>query len=279
MILVFMLPGCEEEVPDYAGDILGIYIAESVTYMGETIDLTDQPIEASLIVEITRSQLIAYENDDDYCEDTYTVSSDEIDGVTESAILFTDESATEYRIEDGKLIFDEDGDLLVFGFYSGTVPPASWTDPSQLTNDTYEPDNEQAFATTIAAGGTVQNHYLASCGDLDFFMFSAINGKTYTLETSTLDESLDLVLYLYSAGGDYITDDDDSGLNYNPSLSWTCEASGDYYFLVVGFSYEDMGNYSVSVVESQGLLIATPKNISKEKVGQDRIRPGDLFFN
>ncbi len=231
-------------------------------------------------MSVINMDMIAWDsNDDDYCEDTYTVDSDEIDGVTETAILFADESATEYRIEDGQLIFDEDGDLLVFEPYSGTLPPASWTDASLLTNDTYEPDNEIAYATTIAPGGTVQNHYMAACGDLDYFMFSAVNGMSYTLETSGVDAALDLVLYLYSAGGDYIDEDDDSGLNYNPSLSWTCEASGDYYFLVVGFSYDEVGNYSVSVVESQSLVKSTKNNTAKENVVQDRFRPSDIFFN
>jgi len=55
----------------------------------------------------------------------------------------------EYSIVDGKLRIDNEGDVLFLVAYNGTVPPPAWTDVSLLTNDTYEPDNEIAAATTI----------------------------------------------------------------------------------------------------------------------------------
>ena len=90
--IVFFVFSCEEETPDYAADIINTYILESVDFLGTTIDLTDLPLEEALFVKITRDELITYENDEDHCEDTYTEEQDEIDGVTETAILFTDDS-------------------------------------------------------------------------------------------------------------------------------------------------------------------------------------------
>ena len=259
--------GCEEEAEDYAADIINTYIVESIEYMGETFDLSGLPLEDAMLLKITRDEAITYENDEDHCEDTYTTDSDEIDGVTATIISFTDGSEIEYSIVDDKLRVVDGGDVIMFATYSGAVPPAPWTDPTLLTNDTYEPDNELSTATTIAAGGTVQNHYMGECGDQDYFMFSAISGRNYIMETSSvLDEYLDLTLALYSGNGTFLASDDDSGTNYHPSLYWTCEVSGDYYFVVEGFWSDDIGNYSVSVVESS--LLAKPTVIPMEKKGR-----------
>jgi len=277
--MVFVVLGCEEEAPDYAADIINTYIIESMEFMGETIDASDWPIEDALLIKITRDELIIYENDDNHCEDTYTEESDEIDGVTETAILFTDGSEMEYSIINGKLRIDDEGDVHFLVAYNGTVPPPAWTDVSLLTNDTYEPDNEIATATTIAAGGTIQNHYMGECGDVDYFMFSAVSGTSYIMETITpLDDELDLTLILYAGNGDLLDSDDDSGTDWNPSLSWTCQASGDYYFAIEGWSDVDYGNYTVSVVESS--YLAKPTLIPEEKRArtEKKFRYSDLLF-
>ena len=278
-IALFVL-SCEEETPDYAADIINTYILESIEYMGETFDFTDLPIEDAMLVKITRDEAITYENDEDHCEDTYSEESDEIDGVTETAILFTDGSETEYSITGGKLRLVEDGDVIILAAYNGTVPPASWTDPSLLTNDTYEPNNEIATATSIAAGGTIQNHYLGACGDEDYFMFSASAGVSYIMETiSPLDQFLDLTLALYSGNGSLLDTDDDGGTDFNPSLYWTCQTSGDYYFVIEGFWDDDIGNYSVSVIESSALVkpIVVPE--IKRARPEKKIRLSELLFN
>jgi len=278
-IALFVL-SCEEETPDYAADIINTYILESLEYMGETYDFTDQPIEAAMLLKITREEVIIYENDEDHCEDTYTEESDEIDGVTETAILFTDGSETEYSITDGKLRLVDDGDIIILAAYNGTVPPPVWTNPSLLTNDTYEPNNEISLATTIAAGGTIQNHYMGACGDEDYFMFSAVSGITYIMETTApLDEYLDLTLTLYSGAGTWLDSDDDSGTDLNPSLYWTCQTSGDYYFAIEGFWDDDIGNYSVSVVESSALVKPTVLPEEKRTRVANKISLSELLFN
>ena len=275
-----LIIGCEEEAEDYAADIINTYIVESIEFMDETIDLSDFPVEDALLVKITRDEAITYENDEDHCEDTYTVESDDIEGVTETVILFTDGSEIEYSIVGDKLRLVDGGDVIMLAAYNGVVPPASWTDPTLLTNDTYEPDNELSTATTIAPGGTIQNHYMGDCGDEDYFMFSAIAGRNYVMETnSPLNEYLDLTLLLYAGNGTLLDSDDDSGTNYHPSLYWTCQVSGDYYFVIEGFWSDDIGNYSVSVVESN--LLAKPAVIHEEKKERTNknIKLGDILFN
>ena len=149
-----------------------------------------------------------------------------------------------------------------------------------MTNDTYEPNNEIATATSIAAGGTIQNHYLGACGDEDYFMFSASAGVSYIMETiSPLDQFLDLTLALYSGNGSLLDTDDDGGTDFNPSLYWTCQTSGDYYFVIEGFWDDDIGNYSVSVIESSALVkpIVVPE--IKRARPEKKIRLSELLFN
>lgn len=275
----FLIVGCEEEAEDYAADIINTYIIESIEFMGETFDFSDLPIEDAKLLKITRDEAITYDNAEDHCEDTYIMNVEEIEGVTATVILFADGSELEYSIVDGKLRIVDAGDVIMLAAYNGVVPPASWTDPSLLTNDTYEPNNEISTATTIAPGGTIQNHYMGDCGDEDYFMFSAIAGRNYIMETnSPLNDILDLTLLLYAGNGTLLDSDDDSGTNYHPSLYWTCQVSGDYYFVIEGFWDDDIGNYSVSVVESN--LLAKPAVIHEEKKERinKNIKLGDILF-
>ena len=279
--LAFFITGCEEDTPDYAADIINTYRVESVTFSGDTVDMTALPLEESIFVVITRDDLTIYTNDADPCDTTYETDIFEIDAVTKTVIRYSDDSEDSYSLENGKLHFESDGDMLILGAYTGTVPPAVWTDPSLLPNDTYEPNNTMTTATPIAAGGTVQNHYLGQCEDKDYFMFSAVNQTSYVLETSSPNfPDLDMELTLYSGAGVELASDDDSGMDWNPSLFWTCEASGDYYFLLEGWWFGEFGNYSVFVTEVTGMLkpaVAPEPKKTRETISRDYFR--DVFHH
>lgn len=282
--LIVLLPGllflfgCEEDTQDYAADIIDTYIVVSITAAGDTYDLTDLPLEQTFFITISRTMVTFYENDEDPCLDTYLAEADAIDEVTETKILMSDGSEVTYTMVGNSLQITDGEDVMVLEAYTGTVPPAIWTDPSLLPNDTYEPDNTMAMATTIAAGGTLQNHYLGICDDVDYFMFAAQAGISYIMETTTTDyPDLDMTLTLYSGNGSEIASDDDSGTGWNPNLSWTCEVSGDYYFVVEGYWFGEYGAYSVSVMETQGLVKRTVPVEQKKLKLSDRACPSDFF--
>ena len=283
LAILGMMLGCEEEVPDYAADIVGKYIVESVysSFWDETIDLTSLPLEDALIVEITRGELRTYENDENRCQNTYSTETDAIDGVSETSILFTDDTELAYSMVGSKLRIEDDGDIMMLATYSGDIPPASWTDPTLLTNDTYEPNNVITMATAIAAGGTTQNHYLGNCEDKDYFIFSAVSGTSYKIATSTPEGSnLDLTLTLSSGAGVELGYNDDYAFpDLNPGLDWTWEVSGDYYFLIDGFWDDEAGNYSVSVNISTTLQRTSSAPEEKKHRKVEKIRLGDLLFN
>ena len=278
VVLCFSFHACEE-VKDYGEDLIGVYVLSALEFDGQAYDMSDLPLESTMFVEITKDDVISYENSEDVCEDTYFTETYEIEGVTESAILYTDGTESEYSWVEGDLRIEEDGDVAIFSLYEGSVPPAVWTDPSMVENDNYEPDDDMANATNIAAGGTVQNHYIGACEDLDYFMFAAVSGTSYRLETTTSnDPDLDLTLTLFDASGTILGEDDDSGTDWNPSLIWTCTQSGDYYFVVEGYDFSETGNYAISVTEYSGLLKVEPPTEKQLSFSGSGLSLGDMLF-
>ncbi len=277
--LLVLVVSCEDD-PDYAADIIGKYIVESITEGGDVYDFTELPLEHAFLVEISRDEIKSYYNDD-LCGDSYLSETDFIDDVTETAIVYTDGFESTYSFVDGKLRIDEAGDILILAVYDGALPPAVFSDPSLLENDTYEPNNEMARATPITVGTAGQNHYMAACGDQDFFKFSAIQGVSYKLGTTTPSESsLDMEITLASPFAVELESNDDYDFpNLNPGLDWTCPESGDYFFLLEGLYLEEVGNYFISVVEQQGLPKATGVSAVKEKPEYLKYRFSGNLFN
>jgi hypothetical protein len=113
--------------------------------------------------------------------------------------------------------------------------------------DQYEPDSTYTLATLIAKGDPAQTHAL-SAGDLDWLKFQADSGTAYTIATGG---SLDTYLNLFGTNGTtLLNSDDDSGVNLNAMIVWTCSSSGMYYFRVHGnFKGQRTraGYYTVSV--------------------------------
>ena len=272
-VTLLLLIACEEEVPDYAGDLVGLYRVVQVESEGLEFDLSSDPIESAWFIELTLDEFITHKNDETICLDEYETEHDGLDGVTASSILFTDDYSYEYHWQGDFLEINDDYDQITLERYTGSFPPAEWLDDDLLHNDTYEPNNQSTIATAIASGGTIQNHYMGACGDYDFFMFSALEGKNYILETGTPSTSdLDLYLTLYSGSQERIdTADDQDGFDLNPRLEWTCENTGDYYFVIESYYYEEYGDYSVSVVESQQ---AAP---SLKREGHEKVPRGPRF--
>jgi len=110
--------------------------------------------------------------------------------------------------------------------------------------DSYEPDSTALLAKSITPGSTAQSHTLSS-GDKDWMSFAATDGTTYTIETFG---STDTYMNLFSTDGVTLvsSNDDQTGSNTNARITWTCPATGTYYFEVTG-SYGAVGNYTVSV--------------------------------
>lgn len=123
--------------------------------------------------------------------------------------------------------------VAVTHYYSSSQVSSPYTlaasiDSSRIP-DSYEPDNAIAAAKSITADSAIQQRAI-SANDTDWVSFEAEAGKTYVAETHG---STNTYISLLSEGSSSsLTFDDDSGVETNARISWTCTTSGVYYLRV-----------------------------------------------
>jgi len=293
-IILTFFSACSSPTSSSGSSLIGKWIftkeVYTIIYNGNTeteeeiYDPTVDNYHSAEILEFKQGVVIVYENDDGttYEADTWTYSSS--NGVLIVENEDGDIDTVNYSFENGKLVFlneeNEDGASFTyksyFTKYTGDIPPASWVTP--LTNDSYEPDNEQSNATSITVGGSAQSHVIVA-GDEDWFKFQATAGTKYLV---LITGYMDNVLYLYNSSGSWIAEDDDNDYDYpiegnvESAIVWTCYVSGDYYFMVNGYSYDDTGYYSASV--STTTLSASVEKSSEVKRPAAKKKPHGLMF-
>lgn len=289
VFLGFALATCELSTVDYSSNIVGVYIVENAGYDGSYVDYSVLPPEEAWIIDIGSDNMLSYSNTINQCDSTYNIETREVDSITDTAIVFTDDSKMYYSVDDDQLLLISDTEVLTLVTYSETFPPISWTDPGQLKNDDYEPDSSLSLATRISAAGAVQSHFSAVCDDEDYFIFEALQGTAYIIEASTpAGSSLDLTISLFSATGDSVAyNDDQSTTNVDPELEWTCETTGDYYFIVKKYwDYLDPGNslddergaYTASVDVTKGLIGKPDQDIKKRSRPSTALKSNNELF-
>jgi hypothetical protein len=137
-----------------------------------------------------------------------------------------------------RILVSSSSDRGIYG-YSGY-----FTIQGGMVPDSLEFDGVPDLAKTITTDGVAQSHNL-TYRDTDCVKFTADSGTTYTMQTSG---ALDTYMYLYDRDGvTIIAQNDDSGVNFNALITWTCTVSGTYYIKVRGFSLAELGNYTISV--------------------------------
>ena len=86
---------------------------------------------------------------------------------------------------------------------------------------------------------------IESEGDVDYYIFSALNGEVYIIETFG---PTDTYMELYIPDGTtLIVSDDDSGDDSNALIEWECTQSGNYYIMIRHYTEEGTGSYGISV--------------------------------
>ena len=83
--------------------------------------------------------------------------------------------------------------------------------------DSNEPNDSPEQAKRIAANGPAQTQTFHQAGDEDWFVFTALEGYRYQLETFNLRSNADTVISLLDGNGSLLTGDDNSGVG-NGSL-------------------------------------------------------------
>jgi hypothetical protein len=281
-LILIMCLGCEETSTDYFAELEGVYIVTSVTtdFYGE-MDFTQFELFEAWFIEFKEDEVISYDNDYTICETTFDSESDEVSAYKASTIEFTDDTYVEYELDGTTVTITDSDGTVELELYTGTFPPPSWTDLTQLPNDSFEPDDSFAEATTIAVGTVNEAHYFGPCDDQDYFMFTAAAGATYVISSTTPDDpDIDPEIDLYNSSQSWIDGDSDSGPDWNFELSWTCPTSGTYYFMVESWLNLDVGNYTVSLVQAPAGLAKTGNGIPEEKkVRTEKPDLRALFFD
>ena len=110
-------------------------------------------------------------------------------------------------------------------------------------DDDHANSSADATATRVgeSAGGSLEYD-----GDIDYFVFDAVEGEFYELSVSpgTLE---DPAVTLYDADGMWLDHNDDSGSSLAPLLFWSADSTGPLYVEVGGYG---IGSYTLTVAVS-----------------------------
>jgi len=264
LLLALIVISCEDATVDHAADLVGVYTVETALVNSITTYYSDKPMEEAWIIDISRESLVFYVNTSNHCDTSYEASLKDISKITDTTIRFEDGNLWEYELTGENVLLMHDADILTLKAYADSFPPVPWTDPSQLENDDYEPDNSLATATRISAASAEQTHFSAECDDADYYIFEALAGTSYIISAKKgVGTSVDLTISLYNLSGDSVAyNDDKTSTNVDPELDWTCPVTGDYYFVVKKYwDYLDPGNslddekgsYTVQIEVTKGL--------------------------
>ena len=120
------------------------------------------------------------------------------------------------------------------------VSAAAWAD---------DHGNSPLSASPVLPDGSLLTACIENAGDMDYFLFEAVAGRTYRIETSHPSEDMDSILYLIDRDGESILAvDDDSAGETSARIVWTCPRAG-VYFLMVRHAQATSGTgcYGVSV--------------------------------
>lgn len=114
---------------------------------------------------------------------------------------------------------------------------------SQIGED--DQDNDAAHATHISVpSATAETVQVA--GDVDWYVFSAAEGQTYTIETE-LNGLGDSILKLFDPDATVqLATDDDGGHGLASRLDWQAPASADHYVVVSGYGAA-FGSYELHI--------------------------------
>ena len=109
--------------------------------------------------------------------------------------------------------------------------------------------------------------------DADFFAFSAVSGRSYTIETR-LETLSDSVITLYDSSGSRIDDNDDiSDSDRASRIEWTAPSSRTRYVKVEGYD-DETGAYRLEISETQAS--AQPVSPANGRIVFQSNRDGDF---
>ncbi len=124
-------------------------------------------------------------------------------------------------------------------------------------------------AAPLPVGGAPLSGCIETPGDTDYFLFTAVAGRTYRLQTTHLSSGMDTLLYLFDSDGrSILVVDDDTGAEGGSQIDWTAPRDGVYFAMVRhALATTGTGCYAISVAMEQvddhgdDPLVATPLTV------------------
>ncbi len=125
----------------------------------------------------------------------------------------------------------------------GSVGPVATAVPAVTASAGLDDHGNDPDGATAMWGGESLGAMVDYEGDVDYFVFEAVEGEVYQIDVSlgTLGDS---VLALYDADGWLLADNDDYGDTLASRIVWEVQASGEYYIEVSGY---DIGAYILTI--------------------------------
>jgi hypothetical protein len=227
---------------------------------------------------------------DDHCDTlsscaTYLIPNDtpvqgsfEIDG-DEDWFQFYAGEGLEYVIETSNLssspwcdtvisLFNSDGERIAVNDdislenYASSI---SWTASSAGTyyirvrdyysgsRGSYNISVSATWATLLTNDGTLFSDSLVSGSDMNFYIFMAEEGRSYTIETTNLSDDCDTFMQIWEPDGvTVIAYNDDCEVEpypYASRIDMVAEVSGPHHIVVVAYDDNSIGDYDISVLE------------------------------
>ncbi len=208
--------------------------------------------DLTLYLEITATTITEYYGSADQCffSGTYAIADRSGDTVTVQPVgagftfdlIIRPEGSGLRLIDPGA--FDQTGILL-----SSTSTDVSTLEICGLGAGGSDPAIDCTALPPITVGGSINGELTNTDDDFlgtyyDLYGLTLDVGQQVTI-TQTSDQ-IDPYMYLYQADGTYITEDDDSGGNFNSSITETLNA-GCYRIEASSFGSGETGTYTLSV--------------------------------
>ncbi|HOV45984.1 MAG TPA: clostripain-related cysteine peptidase [Exilispira sp.] len=123
---------------------------------------------------------------------------------------------------------------------------------NMTSKDAYEQDDSRTYAKTITDGQTQEHNFYDDAND--YMKFTAVYGKTYTIETVVYGYA-DTVLYLQNSSGTTLASNDDKGDGtYGSKITWTATSSSTFYIRAYSYNgrYGTNRGYTITLTSGGG---------------------------
>ncbi|KAH3758136.1 immune inhibitor A precursor [Pelomyxa schiedti] len=116
-----------------------------------------------------------------------------------------------------------------------------------ISSDQYEPDDHPDYSAICTVNSCDWLHTIYPAGDIDFTIFDASDGITYTIETYRYTSDIDTVLVLSNGTSTLASNDDDSTTNVFSKIVYRSTATGSIYISSSAKSSSATGYYYLKV--------------------------------